>query len=212
MIDLTHTKEQMLAEINASATVFAHAIYDAADPDFVALDEVYLVVQGQTPDELLPVLNAAFAARYADVPAPQLYRHLLYLLKKAVGNAYKWGNHKDPAKRIRVEAVATRTGILVAISDQGEGFDVPGIVGQFRSGKHYFTHGGSGLKHFDRTKSLISYANGGRTLLLRFLCVLEPGKAMTAAASPTVGTASQAACLQAFQPTATGRTMKAQDL
>jgi hypothetical protein len=184
MIDLNHTKEQMLVEIKASATVFANCLHDPADPGFVALDEAYLIVHGQTPEELLPVLNAAFAARCADVPPRQLHRHLLYPLKKGLGNAYKWGNHKDPAKRITVETVATKTGLLVIISDQGEGFDVPGIVGQFRSGKRYFTHGGSGLKHFDRAKSLISYANGGRTLLLRFLCVLEPGKAITAAASP----------------------------
>jgi hypothetical protein len=208
MIDLTQTKEQMLAEIKASAKVFANSMHDPADPGFVALDEAYLVVQGQTPDELLPVLNTAFAARCADVPPPQLRRHLLYPLKKALGNAYKWGNHKDPAKRITVETVATKIGLLVIISDQGEGFDVPSIVGQFRSGERYFTHGGSGLKHFDRAKSLISYTNGGRTLLLRFLYVSGSGKAMTAAASPTVRMAGEAACLQAFLPTATGRTME----
>jgi hypothetical protein len=212
MIDLTHTKEQMLAEINASAKVFANCMHDPADPGFVALDEAYLVVQGQTPEELLPVLSAVFAARCADVAPQQLHRNLLDPLKKGLGNAYKWGNHKDPAKRITVATVATKTGLLVAISDQGEGFDVPGIVGQFRSGKRYFTHGGSGLKHFERAASLISYANGGRTLLLRFLCVREPDKAIPAAASPPFERASDAACTQAFLTTATGRTMEAQDL
>jgi hypothetical protein len=204
MIDLMHTKEQMLAEIKASANVFANRLHDPADPDFVALEEAYLIVQGQTPEALLPVLNAAFAARCADVPPHQLRRHLLYPLKKGIGNAYKWGNHKDPAKRITVETVATRTGLLVTISDQGEGFDVPGIVGQFRSGKRYFTHSGSGLKHFDRARSLISYTNGGRTLLLRFLCLLEPGKALPAA--------GEAAGLPALWSTDSGRKMEAQDL
>jgi hypothetical protein len=212
MIDLTHTKEQMLAEINASAKVFANCLHDAADPNFVALDEVYLIVQGQTPAELLPVLSVAFAARCADAPPQQLHRDLLDPLKKGLGNAYKWGNHKDPVKRITVEAMATKIGLLVAISDQGEGFDVPGIVGQFHSGKRYFTHGGSGLKHFARAKSLISYVNGGRTLLLRFLCAQEPGRDMTAAASPPVGTAGEAESAQAFLPTATGRKMEAQNL
>jgi hypothetical protein len=204
MIDLTHTKEQMLAEIKASANVFAHCLHDPADPDFVTLEEAYLIVQGQTPEALLPVLNAAFTARCADVPPHQLHRHLLYPVKKGIGNAYKWGNHKDPAKRITVETVATRAGLLVSIADQGEGFDVSGIVDQFRSGKRYFTHGGSGLKHFDRARSLISYANGGRTLLLRFLCVLEPGKAIPAA--------GEAGCLPALLSTASGRKMEVQDL
>ena len=183
MIDLNHTKEQMLAEINASEKACANCLYDAADPDFVALDEACLMVQGKTPDELLPVLNATFSARCADIPARQLRRDLLYLLKKGLGNAYKWGNHKDPAKRITVETVATKTGLLVAISDQGEGFDVQGVVGQFRRGERHFTHGGSGFRHFDRAQSLISYTNDGRTLLLRFLYIPEPEKAITAAAT-----------------------------
>ncbi|HEX5940726.1 MAG TPA: hypothetical protein VFY66_00550 [Anaerolineales bacterium] len=189
MIDLNHTQEQMLAEIKASAKAFVNCLRDPADPGFVALDEVCLMVQRKTPHELLAVLNAAFTERYADVPPQQLSRDLLYLLKKGLGNAYKWGNQKDPTKRITVEIVATKTGVLVTISDEGEGFDVQGIVGQFRSGERHFTHSGSGFRHFEKSQSLISYANGGRMLLIRFLCVPEPGKTMTTAASPAFRTA-----------------------
>jgi hypothetical protein len=189
MIDLNHAQEQMLAEIKASAKAFVNCLRDPADPGFVVLDEAYLMVQGETPHELLAVLNAAFTERYADVPPQQLSRDLLYLLKKGLGNAYKWGNHKDPTKRITVEIVATQTGVLITISDEGEGFDVQGIVGQFRSGERHFTHGGSGFRHFEKSPSLISYADGGRTLLIRFLCVPEPGKTITTAASPAFRTA-----------------------
>lgn len=211
MIDLTHTKEHMLAEINASEHVFAHCLHDPADPGFVVLDEAYLLVHGHTPEALLPVLTAAFSARYAAVPPPQLHRHLLDPLKKGLGNAYKWGNLKDPAKWITVETVVTKTGLLVAISDQGAGFDVPGTVDQFRRGQCYFTHGGSGLKHFNRAKSLISYANSGRTLLLRFLCVLEPGRTVTTTVSPPYRAAGDATCVPTFMATATGRTPTARD-
>jgi hypothetical protein len=169
----------MLAEINASEKAFAHRLNNPADPDFVALDEACLVVQGRTPDELLPVLSAAFSERYADVPPQQLHRDLLYLLKKGLGNAYKWGNQKDPTKQITVEAVVTKTGVLVTISDEGEGFDVPSILGQFYRGERHYTHGGSGFRHFAKAKSLISYANGGRTLLLRFAGVAAPGNVST---------------------------------
>jgi hypothetical protein len=44
MIDLNHTQEQMLAEIKASAKAFANGLRDPADPGFVALDEVCLMV------------------------------------------------------------------------------------------------------------------------------------------------------------------------
>jgi hypothetical protein len=187
MIDLHYTKEHMLAEIKASEKACANCLHNPAAPDFVVLDEACLRVQGQTPDELLPALSATFSARCADVPPRQLRRDLLAPLKKGLGNAYKWGNHKDPAKRITVETVATKTGLLVAISDEGAGFDVPRVVGQFRRGERHFTHGGSGFRHFDRAKSLCSYTNNGRTLLLRFLYMPEPGQALTVAATLAAG-------------------------
>src|SRR4029453_5271544 len=110
MIDLNHTQEQMLVEIKASAKAFANCLHDPADPGFVALDEVCLIVQGKTAHELFPVLNAAFTKRCADVPLQQLSRDLLYLLKKGLGNAYKWGNKKNPTKRITKKILPTKMG------------------------------------------------------------------------------------------------------
>jgi anti-sigma regulatory factor (Ser/Thr protein kinase) len=104
------------------------------------------------------------------VPPEKLIRDLYYPLKKGLGNAYKWGNRKDPDKQITVEAVVTKTGALVAIADEGEGFDVDGILRRFQGDGQYFSHGGSGFEHFNRAQSVISYADGGRTLLIRFLC------------------------------------------
>ncbi|MGH7494289.1 MAG: hypothetical protein ACREOO_18105 [bacterium] len=189
MIDLDHTKAQMLAEINASEKTLANCLSDPADPLFTSLDEACLVVCGHAPDHLLPVLNGALSKRFADVPPEQLIRDLIYPLKKGLGNAYKWGNQKNPAKRITVEAVATRAGALLAISDEGEGFEVEGILRQFRSDEDYFTHGGSGFVHFNRAKSLISYAHGGRTLLIRFLRAQTSGKYLVAEQNTAFGLA-----------------------
>jgi hypothetical protein len=201
MIDLNCTKEHMLAEIKASAKAFANCLHDAADPDFVTLEEVCLIVHGKTPDELLPVLSAAFSERYANVPEQQLHRDLLYPLKKALGNAYKWGNRKDLARQITVETVATKAGILVAISDEGEGFDVQGILGQFCRGERHYTHGGSGFRHFAKARSLISYASGGRMLLLCCVGVAESGSAMTAAPGAAFGAAGEAEFMRSFLST-----------
>ncbi len=198
MIDLDHTKEQMLAEINASENALAKCLNDPSDPLFASLDEARLVVRGQTPDNLLPRLNGALAKRFANIPSEQLIRDLIYPLKKGLGNAYKWGNQKDPGKHITVETVATRTGAMVAISDEGEGFEVKGILHRFHADEHYFTHGGSGFVYFNRTKSLISFANGGRTLLIRFLCAPAPGTALMAKKSSAFGLAGDEEFMKSF--------------
>jgi anti-sigma regulatory factor (Ser/Thr protein kinase) len=161
----------MLAEINVSEKAWTNCLSDLTAPDFVTLDEAFLAVRGCTPDDFLSGLDAAFAARFASVPPEKLIRDLYYPLKKGLGNAYKWGNRKDPDKQITVEVVATKTGALVAIADDGEGFDVDGILRRFQGDGQYFSHGGSGFEHFNRAQSVISYADGGRTLLIRFLCV-----------------------------------------
>jgi len=189
VIDLNRTKAQMLSEIHASERAFANCLNDAADPGFVSLDEACLTLKGETPDDLLPALEDAFSKRFASVPPDRLSRDLIDALKKGIGNAYKRGNRKDPAKQITVEAVVTNTGAVVAISDEGEGFDVGHILDRFLHGEKYFTYGGSGFEHFDRTKSLISYANGGRTLLIRFWCAPKSGPAPVAGANSVLETA-----------------------
>ena len=175
MFDLNHTREQFLSEINASDHAMDAKITDVANPDFETSGEVHLLIKGQTPDELLPILYAAFERRFSHVPHDHLKNDLLYLLKKGIGNAYKWGNQKDLSKQIVVEAVITDSGAFVLISDDGDGFDVKKVIKQFRKKEHYFHHGGAGIYQFEKTKSLVSYANGGRTLKIRFLCATEPG-------------------------------------
>lgn len=173
MIDLNYTKAQMLADINASEKVWANHLTEMPAPEFVTLEEAFLVVSGSTPDEFLSGLDVALSARFADVPPEKRHRDLYYPLKKGLGNAYKWGNRKDPEKEITVEVVATKTGALIAIADEGEGFDVDLILQQFQGNEQYYAHGGSGFEHFERAQSVISYAERGRTLLIRFLCAPE---------------------------------------
>ena len=66
MIDLDHTKAQMLAEINASEKILANCLSDPADPLFTSQDEACLVVCGQTPDDLLPAHSGALSKRFAE--------------------------------------------------------------------------------------------------------------------------------------------------
>jgi hypothetical protein len=164
MIDLSRTEEQFLAEIhsnNARAGLESNAQAGLEHP---ALDAPWPLV-GRTPVELFPLLVKRFSAFYADIPDDHVSRDLIDPVKKGLGNAYKWGNKRDHEKQLVVTAVMTCVGAVIKITDEGEGFDVPRVV---RDGS--FTHGGSGMTRFHKTSSVISYADGGRTLLIRFLC------------------------------------------
>lgn len=157
MIDLSRSEQQMLDEIRQ------------------APEEAEFVLRGATPDELLPTLMETFSRRYASVPAERVFAELNYLVKKGLGNAYKWGNNGDPNRVLAVRAVMTDLGAVVAITDEGEGFDVPNVLGRFLRRADYSRHGGSGFFHFHEARSIVSYADGGRTLLIRFLCSVDRG-------------------------------------
>ena len=90
-------------------------------------------------------------------------------LKSALGNAHKRGNHADASKSILVEAVLTPKGALVAVSDEGEGFDVATVLRHLRNRERYFTNYGHGFRKLDDATSRVTYENGGRTALLCFL-------------------------------------------
>ena len=171
MIDLGLSRERMLADI--AATGEAAALGDLADPaaraEFVARDQARLLTTVRAPQEILPDLFAALAARFPALGAERLQRDLLAPLKKALGNAYKRGNRMDPAKRITLEVVVTRAGAFVQVTDEGAGFDVAATCARFAAGSHYFTHHGSGFRKFHKSSAVISFADGGRTFRARFV-------------------------------------------
>lgn len=168
MIDLKCTKKHMLSNIRAGNGSSGDRLQDPADRRFLTRKRACLVVQGRTPEDLLPCLTAALSQRFADVASKHLYRNLLYPLKKAVGNAYKWGNCKMPGKRVTVEAAVSEFGAVITVSDEGAGFDVENTLRMFKNGHKYYTHGGSGFRHFNRMRSVVNYWDGGRTLLIQF--------------------------------------------
>ena len=88
----------------------------------------------------------------------------MYPVKKGLGNAYKWGNNRDTAKDITVEAVVTKAALFSSISDEGDGFDAEGNMPSIRRSNNIFHPRRLGLSSLRKTRSMISYANGGRTL------------------------------------------------
>jgi hypothetical protein len=168
VIDLCQTRERMLDAIAASADG-APVIGDPDDPRVASLAELRIALEGRTRSALFPALRAVLLRRFADVGPERLEGELFHPLKKGLGNAEKRGNRGDPDKRIRAELALTPRGAVVALTDEGPGFDVGDALQRLRRAEPYFTHGGSGLQTLEKSRSLVGYADGGRTLLLCFL-------------------------------------------
>ena len=186
MIDLSRTRAELLSEIGAPVFV-GTPLTDLTDPRVLASD-VHLLLRGHTRADLFPLLEVVFSERFAAVPRAQSIRDLLVPLKSALGNAHKRGNRGDVTKSISVETVLTPRGALVAVSDEGEGFDVVRVLRHLRSSERYFTDFGHGFRTLDRATSLVTFENGGRSLLLRFL----PALGHPERSSPQVATPDQA--------------------
>src|SRR5438552_9447804 len=122
MIDPGYTRARLLAEIEAPGPP-GNPLSDITDPR-VATTDAHVRLCGHAREDLFPLLNIALLERFATVPRLQLIRDLLMPLKHALGNTSKHGNGRDPARTIAVEIVLTRVGALIAVTDEGTGFDV----------------------------------------------------------------------------------------
>jgi len=167
MIDLDATRSRMLAEIGACAA--PERLSEPSDPRLPCSEHARLVVGGRPRRELFRVLEFALSARFGAVPRAERIRDLLVPLRSALGNAHKHGNRLDRARRIEVEVVTAPRGALLAIGDEGPGFDVRAIVARMRRGEEYFTRQGSGLRALESARSRVAWEAGGRRLLVCFL-------------------------------------------
>src|SRR5436189_2642846 len=166
MIAPDRTRAELLAEIGATDTG-TDSLTDMTDPRF-ATSDVHVRVCGHAKEDLFPLLDLALSERFAALPRARLLRDVLIPVRKALGNAHKHGNGKDPAKDIVVEIVLTRHGVVIAITDEGPGFDVARTFQRFQERQNYFVHQGAGFRFLHRAMSTVSYEHGGRTLLLGY--------------------------------------------
>jgi hypothetical protein len=173
MIDLSRTRAGLLAEIEG-LSASRKALSDITDPRLARAD-VHVRVRGHAKEDLFPVLDLALSERFAAVPRGALLRDLLIPVRKALGNAQKHGNGDDPSKGVVVEMVLTGKGAVIAITDEGPGFDVARTFLCFQEQKTYFVNEGSGFRNLHRGRCTVSYEHGGRTVLLCYRPVDENG-------------------------------------
>ncbi|MCU1318373.1 MAG: hypothetical protein JWN63_3695 [Candidatus Acidoferrum typicum] len=166
MINLSRTRAELLAEIDAP-NLSGDPLSDLADLRAASVD-AHVRVYGRARDELFPLLKIALSGRFVAVPRLQMIRDLLLPLRNILGNAYKHGNRCDSTKVISVEIVLTAKGALIAVTDEGSGFDVALTLRRFQGQESYFANHGVGFRNLHRAISMVSYENGGRTVLLCF--------------------------------------------
>src|SRR5438105_3044616 len=166
MIDLSRTRAELLAEIDAPKLP-GDRLSGLTDLRAASVN-AHVRVCGRGRDELFPLLKIALSERFAAVPRLQIIRDLLLPLRNILGNAYKHGNGCDPTKVISVEIVLTSKGALIAVTDEGSGFDVALTFRRFQGQESYFANHGVGFRNLHRAISMVSYENGGRTVLLCF--------------------------------------------
>ena len=171
MIDLSYTRARLLAEIEAADSE-GEPLSNITDPR-VATRDVRVRVCGRGRHDLFPLLKAALLERFAAAARLQLIRDLLIPLRNALGNAFKHGNGRDPTKTISVELVLARKGALIAVTDEGAGFDVAVTFRRFQGDENYFVNDGCGFRNLHGAMSSVSYENGGRTVLLCYRPAME---------------------------------------
>jgi hypothetical protein len=169
----------MLSEIGADPA--GPALEDPCDPRFLSADRVQLRMRGPARDELFPLLKVVLSARFAGVPRRERAADLLGPLRHALGNAFKHGNCGDRGRTILIEVAVGTRGALLAVTDEGQGFEVEPCVRRLSSGPR--SGRGAGLRALDRSRSRVGWEGGGRTALIRFSPARD-GAARPGAGSP----------------------------
>ena len=166
MIDLTQTRAEMLATIKALDSS-GGPVFAITDPEVVTSNG-RVRLRSCAREDLFALLKVTLAERFSDEPRSVLIRDLFMPLRHALGNAYRRGNRGDPAKEIAVEVVLAPMGALLAITDEGDGFDVGLAVERMQREETYFENKGVGFRGLHNAKSSVTWENDGRTLLLCF--------------------------------------------
>ena len=88
-------------------------------------------------------------------------------LREALANAVVHGNHSDTSKKVRVCFGCDSTkGILIAIKDEGEGFD-PAKVARPLIGEHIASDHGRGIFLINMLMDETHFEDGGREIHMR---------------------------------------------
>ena len=140
-----------------------------ADPKVYESTQCHLSFRWySTEPDIVLRLFCLYVRTFPHASFDSLYNDLARPVKHGTGNATKRGHLNNNKIPILFEHYFSRDGVVVAITDQGEGFDFRGTYARYTNKEKYFTHHGAGFGVFANCGSRISYENGGRTLLVQY--------------------------------------------
>ena len=88
-------------------------------------------------------------------------------LREALANAVVHGNHSDARKKVRVRGGCdSAKGILIAVKDEGEGFD-PTMLPNPLVGEHMASDHGRGIFLINMLMDETHFENGGKEIHMR---------------------------------------------
>ena len=90
---------------------------------------------------------------------------ILLAMREALTNAIRHGNHGDPGKVIRYEVRLDRDELVMAVEDEGSGFNWRRLP---RSRHRTSAEGGRGIPIMRKYASDVLFNEGGNRLVLRF--------------------------------------------
>ena len=146
MIDPLRNRAALLASIEAAQPP-GDLVDDLSDPRLVT-SEARVTARARSGAEIFPLLEIALSERFAAVPRQELVEDLFMPLRVALGGTHRPGDGRERSRDLMVEMIVARRGVLIAVSRDASGIDVPAARDQHRS------------------RSSLCSEDGGRTLLL----------------------------------------------
>jgi len=115
-------------------------------------------------ERLVEELEAFLAPRVED---EDLTYRVVLLATEAVTNAIEHGNKFDPEKHVEFRVEVRERQVEMVVADKGAGFDPRQRDDPLRN-ENLLKEGGRGLLFMESMADEIEFADGGRTVYLRF--------------------------------------------
>ncbi len=119
------------------------------------------------PNNILKVENYLRDAQHDMNICELKFPDILISITEAVNNAILHGNNADENKRVKINMEGRSSGIVISISDEGQGFD-PSSIPDPTSPLNIECCGGRGVFIMSRLADKLTFENNGSTVQMYF--------------------------------------------
>jgi hypothetical protein len=178
-IDLSKDLEGMLKELGIKdRSTLAEMEYPDSKRFLETEEGVFRTIYTPEKDAIITFFARSIAEfislKYSEHEhSPDFYlRNPLWML---IENAWFWGNDGDASKSIGITCYFSREGFLLAIKDNGPGFNTRKVLADKHNGEDYFRRGGSAFHLMDEDQKYVcSYNAEGNESYMMYKARTEP--------------------------------------